>query len=181
MRYEKIFDKDIWDKADYLYDNFLKDKMCLGKKITDQGLYESTNGEQGCELIKAKEVCSILINHLQSFLEYQNKFFKEEGETRMAEIKAEESVKYLDKKVETGDVVDFTMGSGTNKKIFRREVTQVNEKTISVEFDQDYPCTTSEAKVGKKNIKFEKIIGVVEQHIVGEAKEEKELVFEEAV
>ena len=60
--------------------------------------------------------------------------------------------------VKEGDKITFSMGTGINKKKFTRPVLKITEKTIMVNFDESYPCSTSKsAPVGNKYINIKAI------------------------
>ena len=71
------------------------------------------------------------------------------------------------KTAEVGDVIEFTMGSGKAKTTFRRTIIKKSDKTVTVEFTDDYECTTSaSAKTGKKFIKLAQITKVIKAEAV---------------
>jgi hypothetical protein len=87
-------------------------------------------------------------------------FAKIDKEKNEAEAKANGQT--TAKKLMLGCTIKFTMGSGKAKREFEREVLKISEKTVTVEFDEEYPCTTSlAAPTGKKYIKFQNIVEVI--------------------
>lgn len=110
----------------------------------------------------------VITDHLSALIELltiEKKRAKAEDESHAAEDKekakaiAAENGAAVSKGIEVGDTVTFTMGSGKGKKTFTRTVLKKTDKTITVEFDEAYPCTTSAtAPEGKKFIKFAQIV-----------------------
>lgn len=63
------------------------------------------------------------------------------------------------KTLKVGDLVTFTMGSGKGKKTFTLPCIKFSDKTFTVEFTEEYTCTTSvSAPTGKKHPKLSAIL-----------------------
>lgn len=101
---------------------------------------------------------------LIQLLEDQKKIAKESdkahavADKETAKAIATEQGAELAKSIEVGDTISFTMGSGKNVKTFTRVVTKKSDKSFTVEFDADYPCTVSPDTNPKKYIRFDKVV-----------------------
>jgi hypothetical protein len=78
--------------------------------------------------------------------------------------------------IEVGDVISFFM----NSKQYEREVLNLSDKTVTVEFTPDYPCESTKP-VGKKYIKYTSIAKVVSNEPVAEEQDEDPVLLDVAV